>query len=84
MQQLKKETNELKMVNIHQVNGDIAAINYLKNADFHYVEGIFLRAKQTGRSEFDYLGVMYELVKNRNLTYTAHEQPEKVMYLDSE
>jgi len=81
--QLKKETNALKMVNIHQVNGDIAAINYLVNADFHLVEGLFLRAKQTGRTEFDYLGVMYELVKNRNLTYTVHELPEKVMYLDN-
>lgn len=82
--QSKKETNDLKMVNIHQVNGDVAAINFLKNADFHWVEGLFLRAKQTGRTEFDYLGVMYEMVKNRNLTYTVRELPEKVIYLDSD
>ncbi len=70
------------MVNIHQVNGDIAAINYLANADFHLVESYFLRAKQTGRTEFECFGVMYEMVKNRNLTYTVHELPEKVMYVD--
>lgn len=84
MQQPKKETTELKMVNIHQVNGDVSAINFLKNADFHWVEGIFLRAKQVGRAEFDFLGVMYELVKNRNLTYTVREMPEKMLYLDSD
>lgn len=71
------------MVNIHQVNGDYNAIEFLKNADFHLVEGWFLHAKQTGSSEFNYRGIMYRLNKNRNLTYTIEEVPEKATFIES-
>ncbi len=74
---------DYRMVNIHQVNGEVEAIRFLKNADFHWVEGLFLRAKQTGRTEFDYHGLVFELIKNRNLTYTVQQVPEKVTYLES-
>ena len=83
MPRIKKDTRELKMVNIHQVNGDFYAVEFLKNADFHWVEGLFLRAKQHGKIEFEYRGQMYQLVKNRNLTYTVDLVPEKVMYIES-
>ena len=79
----KKNTTELKMVNIHQVNGDYDAIEFLKNADFDLVEGWFLHAKQTGSAQFSYHGILYKLTKNRNLTYTVEEVPEKSTFIES-
>ncbi|MBI4426237.1 MAG: hypothetical protein HY567_01550 [Candidatus Kerfeldbacteria bacterium] len=83
MPQPKKVTTELRMVNIHQINGDIMIIEFLKNADFHWVEGLFLRAKQLGRTELEYHGKIYQLLKNRNLTYTVQEVPEKIAFVES-
>ncbi len=83
MPKLKKESKEMRMVNIHQVNGDVNAIEFLKYADFHWVEGLFLHAKQFGKVEFEFHGQMFNLIKNRNLTYTVEEVPEKVVYLES-
>lgn len=83
MLQPKKTSIDLQIVNIHQVNGDILAIEFLKNADFHWVEGLFLRAKKFGRTEFLYHEKQYEIIKNRNLTYTIQEMQEKVEFLES-
>lgn len=83
MAKIKKDAKTLTMVNIHQVTGDYYAIEFLKNADFRWVEGLFLRAKQLGKSEFDYHGQLFQLVKNRNLTYSVEQVPEKVMYVES-
>ncbi|MFH0828734.1 MAG: hypothetical protein V1907_00975 [Candidatus Kerfeldbacteria bacterium] len=83
MPRIKKDLKTLTMVNIHQVNGDFYAVEFLKNADFRWVESLFLRAKQLGKSEFDYHGQMYQLIKNRNLTYSVEQIPEKIMYVES-
>lgn len=82
MERPKKFTDRPEAVNVHQVVGDIDAIKFLKDADFHLVEGWFFRAKQVGRCEFDFNGLLYRLVKNRNLTYTVEKVPEKILAND--
>lgn len=73
----KKITKDVKLVNIHQVTGDLGVIEFLKNADFHWVEGLFLRAKQIGSIDFEYQGQRYRLARNRNLTYTVERVPDQ-------
>ncbi|MBI5405050.1 MAG: hypothetical protein HY976_02390 [Candidatus Kerfeldbacteria bacterium] len=80
---VQKITKDLKNVNIHMVNGDVEAINFLKNADYHWVEGLFLRAKMLGRMLFEYHGQQYQLLKNRNMTYTVELVPESPLNLES-
>lgn len=80
---VKKVTTDLRNVNIHLVNGDIDAIEFLKNADYHWVEGLFLRAKMTGKTTFDYHGMRFALLKNRNLTYSVEVIPESPLALES-
>lgn len=65
-------------INVHAVNGDAEAIEYFRNADTHFVEGLFFFAKRYGRTEFNYKGHDYELLKNRNLTYTVQRKPDEV------
>ncbi len=79
----KKLSKQFRLINVHQVNGDDGAIAYLKDADFHMVEGLFLKAKQTGRAEFEFHGEVFELLKNRDLTYTVQKVPEKVAFVES-
>lgn len=68
-----KTTQGYTHINVHALNGDLNAIEYLKYTDTHFVEGLFFFAKRYGRAEFDYKGKRYELVRNRNLTFTIHE-----------
>jgi len=79
----QKITKEPRNVNIHMVSGDLEAIEFLKNADYHWVEGLFLRSKMLGKIEFEFHGQQYRLVKNRNLTYTVELVPESPMNLES-
>lgn len=80
---VKKVVKEPTLVNIHLVRGDPDAIAYLKNADFHYVEGLFYRAKMHSGIDFDYHGMRFHLAKNRDLTYTVEEVPPKATDLES-
>ncbi len=82
MQEIKKVVLEPHLVNIHLVRGDAQAIAYLKNADFHFVEGLFFRAKMTGRTEFEFHGESYRMVKNRDITYTLEKVPERPVELE--
>lgn len=67
----EKYTDTYRLINVHAVNGDLEGIEYLRNADGHLVDGIFFFAKRYGRSEFEYRGRQYEILRNRNLTYTV-------------
>ena len=80
---IQKISNDVQNVNIHQVVGDIDAVNFLKNADYHWVEGLFLRAKMLGRMTFQYRGQVFQLLKNRNLTYTVQLIPDSPLNLES-
>ncbi len=68
-----KTTAGYTHINVHALNGDLNAIEYLKYTDTHFVEGLFFFAKRYGRAGFDYKGKRYELVRNRNLTFTVRE-----------
>lgn len=72
--QAQKTTQHYRTIAVHQVNGDIAALEYLANTDYHFVESIFFFAKRFGQSDFNYKGTQYELVRNRNLTYTVRRK----------
>lgn len=73
----EKTTKTFKNINVHLVNGDLEAIEYLKNTDFHFVEGLFFFAKRYGRAEFNYRGHEFELIRNRNITYTVQRKPDQ-------
>ncbi|MBI4092363.1 MAG: hypothetical protein HY420_00370 [Candidatus Kerfeldbacteria bacterium] len=83
MEPVRKQTKSTLAINVHQVRGDILAIRYLQNADFHYVEGLFFRAKHTGQVQFSHHGVPYNLIKNRDLTYTVEPSPEHALDMES-
>lgn len=59
------------LINVHQVNGDEDAIEFLRNADKEFVEGLFFQAKMFGVAPFEYDNRKHELSRNKNLTYTV-------------
>lgn len=71
--QKPKYSQNYSQINVHSINGDLNAIEYLKYTDTHFMEGLFFFAKRYGRAEFDYKGKRYELLRNRNLTFTVRE-----------
>lgn len=82
MNRVDQSTKEIKLVNIHQVNGVVEAIEFLKNADFHWVEGLFFTAKMGRTAEFKFANKRYLLKKNDDLTYTVEELPENPLRTD--
>lgn len=68
-----KTTERLILIGVHQVNGNVNAIEFLQNSDPHYVEGLFFFAKRYGRATFEWDGDWYELVRNKNMTYTLNK-----------
>jgi hypothetical protein len=72
-----------RYVNVHMVRGSKEAIDYLLNTDAHVVEGLFWMAKRYGKTDFEYQGSVYELVKNRDLTFTIElKDSEDVRFLE--
>lgn len=69
-----RSTSSYRTIHLHEVNGDIVALEFLHNADMHFVEGLFFFAKRYGRADFSYKGRDYEIIKNRNLTYTVRRR----------
>lgn len=78
----EKTTLHFKTIAVHQVNGNVAALEYLANTDYHFVESLFFFAKRFGKSEFNYKGVGYEIVRNRNLTYTVQRKRDDAQMLE--
>lgn len=68
-----KFTEKYVLVGVRQVNGNVLAIEYLQNSDPKYTEGLFFFAKRYGRATFEWDGDGYEIVRNRNMTYTINK-----------
>ena len=68
----EKRTKEPMLIGVHQINGDISAIEYLQNSDPDWVEGLFFFAKNYGRATFEWDGDDYEIIRNKDLTYTLN------------
>ena len=68
-----KLTQKLILIGVHQVNGNGNAIEYLQNSDPKFVEGLFFFAKHYGRSTFEWDGDYYEILRNRNMTFTVNK-----------
>lgn len=65
-----RNQKEYSHVNIHQVNGDKKAIEYLRGASDFFVEKLFWRAKEYGNATFDFNDEEYMITRNNNLSYT--------------
>lgn len=66
----ERNQKDYTYVNIHKVNGDKKAIEYLRGASDFFVEKIFLRAKEYGIATFEFNDEKYMVSRNNNLTYT--------------
>ncbi|MFA5070386.1 MAG: hypothetical protein WC528_03835 [Patescibacteria group bacterium] len=73
-----KTTQKLVLVGVRQVNGNIMAIEYLQNSDPKYIDGLFFFAKRYGRATFEWEGDVYEIIRNRNITYTVNKLGSEV------
>lgn len=68
---------ERELINVHIVNGDKEGIRYLKNAEHDLVEGLFYNAKHNGLSSFIYQGVQYDMVRNKDFSFTIRLSEEQ-------
>lgn len=66
-----------ELINVHKVYGATDVIVFLKNAEHNFVEGLFYRAKHTGRTEFIWRGLRYDLVHNRDASFTVSLSEEQ-------
>lgn len=72
-----KIAKKVVLIGVHQVEGNLNAIEYLQNSDPHFVEGLFFFAKRYGRATFEWDGDNYEIIKNKNITYTVNKLSEE-------
>lgn len=72
-----KEQPQVELINVHQVRGDKDAIVYLKNADHDFVEGLFYTAKRYGRSNFEFRDLQYDMIKNKDSSFTIQLAEEQ-------
>lgn len=72
-----------EMINVHQVQGDKDAVMYLKNADHDVVEGLFYTAKRYGISTFIFQDQRYDLVRNRDFSFTVRLSDDQVLTPES-
>ena len=67
---LEHNVKRHELINVHQVIGDKDVINYLKNADHDVVEGLFYNAKRHGAARFDFGGQQYDIIHNKDFTFS--------------
>ncbi len=67
---LERNVPRKELINVHQVMGDKEAIIYLKNADHDVVEGLFYTAKRYGKSTFDFAGQRFDILRNKDFSFT--------------
>ena len=69
----KKEKIILKCVSVgvHKVNGDLLAINYMRDTNPKYVESLFFFTKKYGTARFEWTGDIYEIRRNQDLSFTV-------------
>lgn len=72
----------IELINVHQVRGDKDAIIFLKEAEHEYVERLFYTAKKYGRSEFMFREDKYEILRNKDFSFTIQISPEQELYTE--
>ncbi len=72
-----------ELINVHQVEGNKDAILYLKNADHNVVEGLFYTAKRYGISTFIFQDQRYDLVRNKDFSFTVRLSDDQVLTPES-
>lgn len=74
---------EPELINVHRVNGDKDAILFLKNAEHEFVEGLFYYAKRYGHSEFYFRDTQYEIIRNKDSSFTISLSPEQDLNIEA-
>lgn len=59
-----------ELINVHRVHGLKKIVAYLRLSDEEVTEGLFFQAKRTGKAGFPFEGKNYELIKNRDGSFT--------------
>lgn len=72
-----------ELINVHQVIGDKEIIRYLKNADHDVVEGFFYTAKRYGINTFIYQDQRYDIVRNKDFSFTVRLSDDQVLTPES-
>lgn len=80
---LRDTRQQKELINVHQVQGDKDALIYLKNADHDIVEGWFYNAKRYGMATFIFQGQQYDLVRNKDFTFTVRLSDEQTLTPES-
>ena len=80
---LRDTRQQKELINVHQVQGDKDALIYLKNADHDIVEGWFYTAKRYGMATFVFQGQKYDLVRNKDFTFTVRLSDEQTLTPES-
>lgn len=71
-----------ELINVHKVSGEKDAILFLKNSEKDIVEGLFYHAKRFGRAEFFFKDLKYEIVRNRDFSFTIGPSPDQEMTIE--
>lgn len=66
-----RSENPFELINVHRVSGVPEIVQYLKNADHEVVEGLFYNAKHHGMVSFVYNGQRYDMIRNRDFSFTV-------------
>lgn len=72
-----EQAPQFELINVHRVIGDKEVMKFLKNADHEFVEGLFYTAKRYGRSEFFFQDLKYEMLRNRDFSFTVQVAVEQ-------
>lgn len=78
-----EQTVSPELINVHRVQGPSEVVQFLKSADQEYVEGLFYNAKHVGQTSFPYAERTYDLVRNRDASFSVRLSPEQVVTTES-
>jgi hypothetical protein len=83
MANFQRDTIQPQLINVHQVLGDQAAIQYLRNADHEFTEGLFFTAKRYGYTTFMFNGEQYDIRRNHDVSFTVAKSVEQALTTES-
>lgn len=66
-----------ELINVHKVFASKDIIAYLRLGDQDVTEGLFYQAKRWGRVTFAYRGRNYDIVKNKDGSFSINISPEQ-------
>ena len=70
-QKKEKIIKNFVFVGVHRVNGNFLAIQYLRDTNPKYVEGLFFMAKKYGVCKFEWASDGYEIKRNPDLSFAV-------------